>query len=133
MVIKGISAMIVSAAVSSVLICGAAWAEGEFDFEELMESVDDNTHNLQGSIAVQDAAGAIALAKNLLDQFKLVEGFFARRGNAPDAVTDAKRYQALAADIIKATEASDFSAASDKAIEMGQSCDQACHDTYKPL
>jgi hypothetical protein len=130
---KSLSKIIFSVTVSSVLICGTVLAEAEFDFEELMESVDDNTHNLQGSIAMQDAAGTITLAKNVLDQFKLVEGFFARRGNAPDAVTDAKRYQALAAEIIKATEANNFQVASDKAIEMGQSCDQACYDTYKPL
>lgn len=116
-----------------VLVFSTAHAEAEFDFEQLMEAVDNNTHNIQGNIATQDATGTIELAKELIDQFKLVEGFFANRGNAPDAVTDAKRYQDLAAEIIKATEAKNFTVASDKAIEIGNSCEQACHDTYKPL
>lgn len=67
------------------------------------------------------------------DDFKLVEGFFEKRGNAQDAVVDAQKYEALAADIVKFAEANDFDTASNKAIEISNSCDQACHDTYKPL
>jgi hypothetical protein len=65
--------------------------------------------------------------------FKLVEGFFEKRGNAADAVEDAKKYENLAADIVKFVEANDFENASNKAIEISNACDQACHDTYKPL
>ncbi len=116
-----------------VLTCGAVYAEAEFDFETLMESIDNNSHNLQGNIVNKDTNAAIALAKKMQSDFKLVEGFFEKRGNAADAVTDAKRYEDMAAEIVKFVEANNFEAASNKAIEISKSCDMACHDTYKPL
>ncbi|MCX7099794.1 MAG: hypothetical protein NTV43_18020 [Methylococcales bacterium] len=109
------------------------YAEAEFDFEELMESIDNNSHNLQGNIANKDAAASTALAKEMQSQFKLVEGFFEKRGNAADAVTDAKKYEDLAAQIVKYVEANDYNSASNSAIEISKACDTACHDTYKPL
>lgn len=116
-----------------ILATGIAYAEAEFDFEELMESIDNNSHNLQGNIANKDANATIALAKQMQDEFKLVEGFFEKRGNAGDAVTDAKKYEDLAAEIVKFVEANDFDSASSKALELTKNCDDACHDTYKPL
>jgi len=116
-----------------VLASSVATAESEFDFEELMEAVDNNTHNLQDSITNKDRDSAIALAKELQNAFKLVEGFFDKRGNAADAVADSKIYQDNAAAIVKFVEANDYESASNKAIEISKSCDQACHDTYKPL
>ena len=116
-----------------ILATGLVYAEAEFDFEELMESIDNNSHNLQGNIANKDANATIALAKQMQDEFKLVEGFFEKRGNAGDAVTDAKKYEDLAAEIVKFVEANDFDSASSKALELTKNCDDACHDTYKPL
>jgi hypothetical protein len=98
-----------------------------------MESIDTNSHNLQGNISTKDANATIALAKQIQDQFKLVEGFFAKRGNAGDAVIDAKKYEDLAAQIVKYVEANDYDSASNTAIEISKACDTACHDTYKPL
>jgi hypothetical protein len=116
-----------------VLTSGLVYAEAEFDFETLMESIDNNSHNLQGNIATKDAAGAIELAKQMQNEFKLVEGYFAKRGNANDAVVDAQKYENLAAEIVKFIEANDYDSASNKAIEISNACDTACHDTYKPL
>jgi phosphate-selective porin len=116
-----------------VLASSIVYAEAEFDFETLMESIDNNSHNLQGNIATKDANATIALAKQMQSDFKLVEGFFEKRGNAADAVTDAKKYEDMAAEIVKFVEANDFDSASNKAIELSNSCDDACHDTYKPL
>jgi hypothetical protein len=116
-----------------VLASSLVYAEAEFDFETLMESIDNNSHNLQGNIANKDAKATVALAKQMQSDFKLVEGFFEKRGNAADAVTDAKRYEDLAAEVIKFVEANDFDSASNKALELTKNCDDACHDTYKPL
>ena len=116
-----------------VLASSIVYAEAEFDFEELMESIDNNSHNLQGSIASKDANATAALAKDIQNQFKLVEGFFEKRGNAVDAVIDAKKYEDLAAQIVKYVEANDYDSASNTAIEISKACDTACHDTYKPL
>ena len=119
--------------ISLVLATSIVYAEAEFDFEELMEAIDNNSHNIQGDISNKDASSAIALAKEMQKQFKLVEGYFEKRGNAADAVTDAKRYEDMAATIVKYVEANDFEAASNQAIEISKACDTACHDTYKPL
>jgi hypothetical protein len=116
-----------------LLASSAVTAESEFDFEELMETIDNNSHNLQDSIVNKNNDSAIALAKELQDAFKLVEGFFEKRGNAADAVADSKIYQDNAAAIVKFIEANDYESASNKAIEISNSCDDACHDTYKPL
>lgn len=116
-----------------LLAASLAYAEAEFDFEELMESVDTHSHNLQGEIASKNSAETIALAKAMQDEFKLVEGYFEKRGDANDAVVDAKKYQELTADIVKFAETNNFEAASDKAIEISKACDTACHDQYKPL
>lgn len=116
-----------------VLASGVATAESDFDFEELMETIDTNSHNLQDSIVNKDRDSAIALAKQIQDAFKLVEGFFDKRGNAADAVADSKIYQDNAAAIMKFIEANDYESASNKAIEISNSCDDACYDTYKPL
>ncbi|MDD5272258.1 MAG: hypothetical protein PHU14_06020 [Methylovulum sp.] len=116
-----------------MLATGIVYAEAEFDFEELMEAIDTNAHNLQDNITNKDANAAIALAKDMQKSFKLVEGFFEKRGNAADAVTDAKRYEVMADEIVKFIEANDYEAASNKAIEISKACDTACHDTYKPL
>jgi hypothetical protein len=116
-----------------VLITGIVYAEAAFDFEELMERIDTNSHNLQGNISNKDANATIVLAKQMQGDFKLVEGFFEKRGNAADAVTDAKLYEDMAVEIVKFVEANNFEAASNKAIEISKSCDLACHDTYKPL
>jgi len=116
-----------------ILATGIVYAEAAFDFEELMESIDNNSHNLQGSIAGKDANASIDLAKKMQSDFKLVEGFFEKRGNAADAVTDAKKYEDLAAEVVKFVEANDFDTASNKALELTKNCDNACHDTYKPL
>jgi hypothetical protein len=116
-----------------VLASSMVHAEAAFDFETLMEAIDTNSHNLQGNIATKDLAATVELANKMQSDFKLVEGFFEKRGNAQDAVVDAQKYEALAADIVKFAEANDFETASNKAIEISNSCDQACHDTYKPL
>lgn len=116
-----------------VLVTGLVYAEADFDFEELMETIDTNSHNLQDNITNKNTEGAITLAKDMQNSFKLVEGYFEKRGNANDAVTDAKRYEDMAAEIVKFVEANDFEAASNKAIEISKACDTACHDTYKPL
>ena len=116
-----------------ILVSSFVYAEAEFDFETLMESIDNNSHNLQGNLATKDAPGAIALAKQMQTDFKLVEGFFEKRGNAKDAVEDAQKYENLAAEIVKFVEANDYESASNKAIEISNACDTACHDTYKPL
>jgi hypothetical protein len=84
------------------------------------------------NITRRDADAATADAKVLEDTFKLVEGFWVRRGNAQDAVDLAKEVQARAADVAKAVAAKDFDAASSQSIKVAETC-IPCHRLYRPL
>jgi hypothetical protein len=115
------------------LISNSALAESDFDFEELMKSVETKIQNVQNNISAKDANTAGSESKELQDAFKLVEGFFEKRGNSADAVEDAKNYQNQAISIQKALTASDFDTAANAASDFSKGCRGACHDKYKPL
>ena len=124
---------IIAGLLTVMSLSGLALAEAEFDFEELMEAVEDDTHELQATIVAEDADASLALTNKLDGAFKLVEGYFATWGDAQDAVDDAKRYQKKLAEVVAALQRKDFRTASDHAVEFAKSCDKACHDKYKPL
>ncbi|CAD6876171.1 hypothetical protein EBB_21270 [Methylomonas sp. EbB] len=116
-----------------VLSSSAVIAESEFDFEELMNDVETKIQEVQNNIAAKDANTAVTQAKQLQDEFKLVEEFFAKRGNADDATHNAKEYQDKAANIQNALAAGDFDTAAVAANDFSKQCRGACHDKYKPL
>ena len=99
----------------------------------MMKDVETQTQNVQNSISAKDANTALADTKKLLDEFKLVEGFFEKRGNAADAVSISKEYQEKAAAIQKSLAASDYDTAATVAGDFSIQCRGACHDKYKPL
>lgn len=108
-------------------------AETGFDFEEMMKDVETQTQNVQNSISAKDVHTASTDAKKLEDEFKLVEDYFAKRGNAPDAVSISKDYEQMASTIQKSLAASDFDTAATVAADFSKQCRGACHDNYKPL
>lgn len=115
------------------LASGAARAESDFDFEELMNDVETKTQEVQNNIAAKDFNTASAEAKALQDAFKLVEGYFAARGDAADAVANAQDYQKKAEAIQQALSAGDADTAANVAGDFSKQCRGACHDKYKPL
>jgi hypothetical protein len=123
-----IAAVIVLCAASRILIA----AEADFNFEELMESVEFNANELQSSIVFEDVDASIAYANELNSAFAKIEGFFAGWGYADDAVGYSKDYQQRAAVIIENLQAKNFESAYNEAVEFSKHC-KACHDRYKPL
>jgi cell fate (sporulation/competence/biofilm development) regulator YmcA (YheA/YmcA/DUF963 family) len=115
------------------LTSGSACAESDFDFEELMKDVETRIQNVQNNISAGDVNTAAADTKALKDSFALVEGYFAKRGDASDAVADAKNYQDKAVSIQAALTTGNASGAADAAGEFSRQCRGACHDKYKPL
>ena len=85
----------------------------------------------QGIEALESAL--LGQVKKLQDEFKLVEGFFERRGNSADAVLNSKEYQDKAAAIQKSLTAGDYTTAANEANDFSKQCRGACHDKYKPL
>lgn len=110
-----------------------AAAESEFDFADLMNDVETQIQNVQNNIAAKSADPALIDAKKLQDEFKLVTGFFEKRGNSEDAVSNSKEYEQKAANIQKLLTASDFDGAAVAANDFSTQCRGACHDKYKPL
>lgn len=112
---------------------GKAFAESDFDFEELMNDVETKIQNVQNNISAKDVNTAATETKQLQEAFKLVEGYFAKRGDAPDAVSDAQDYQNKAASIQNALAGGDLDTAANAANDFSKQCRGACHDKYKPL
>lgn len=121
--------------VALALLANVHWvaAESDFDFEELMKDVETRIQTVQNNISAGEVSTAAADSKQLQDAFVLVEGFFAKRGDAADAVADAKDYQNKAANIVNALNAGNASAAAEVAADFSRQCRGACHDKYKPL
>jgi isocitrate lyase len=120
-------------AMTFALASGKVSAESDFDFEELMNDVETKTQNVQNNIAAKDFNTASKESKELLEAFKLVEGYFAARGDAADAVANAQDYQKKAEAIQNALSAGDADTAANVAADFSKQCRGACHDKYKPL
>jgi len=116
-----------------LMVSSVVTAENSFDFEEMMKDVETQTQNVQNFISAKDANAALADVKKLEDEFKLVEGFFIKRGNAADAVSISKDYLEKVAAIQKSLTAGDFDSAAAVAGDFSKQCRGACHDNYKPL
>jgi hypothetical protein len=118
--------------VGLALAAGVVFAQSQDDFDGWMRTIDEKNQSVQRNIAAKDADAAAADAKTLLETFKLVQGFWAKRGNAPDAVELSQKAQQQAAEVVKSATAKDYEAASTQSINIAQTC-TACHRLYRPL
>jgi soluble cytochrome b562 len=102
-----------------------------FDVDaDLMRGIDDAAKSLDSDVAQKDARAAAADARSLVDTFAHVESHYAEKPETADAVGFAHRTQELAAQALKAIEASDFDAAGDSVAQLTRSC-KTCHEVYK--
>jgi hypothetical protein len=123
-----------------IAVCGliatltgsVAWAQTVDQFDAWMRTIDDKNQSVQQKIALKDAAGAAMDAVALQDTFKLVEGFWVRRGDAQDAVDLSKEARDRAADVVTALTGKDFDGASTQAIKVAETC-TTCHRLHRPL
>jgi hypothetical protein len=114
------------------LAAGVVFAQTVDDFDGWMRTIDDKTQSVQRNIAAKDTNAVTADAKTLQETFKLVEEFWAKRGNAPDAVELSQKAQEQAAQVLKSATAKDYDAASTESIKIAETC-TACHRLYRPL
>ncbi len=117
------------AAVQLMLAGGALCASFDID-GDLMRGIDDTAKSLDSNVAQKDAKAAAADARSLVDTFAHVESHYAGKPETADAVGFAHHTQELAAQALKAIEASDFDAAGDAVAQLTRSC-KNCHDVYK--
>jgi hypothetical protein len=117
------------AAVHLMLAGGALCASFDID-GDLMRGIDDTAKSLDSNVAQKDAKAAAADARSLIDTFAHVESHYAEKPETADAVGFAHHTQELAAQALKAIEASDFDAAGDAVAQLTRSC-KNCHEVYK--
>jgi cytochrome c556 len=104
-----------------------AYAAVDADFMQVLE---DTQKSLTSNISLKNAKSASADAKEMEVMFTEVEAFFAKKGNAADAVTWSQESKALASGVAQALAANDFDGASQKAVTLAKTC-KACHKIYK--
>jgi len=124
--------IIIVGGIHIALAAGILLAQSQDDFDAWMRTIDEKNQSVQRNIAAKDTDAATADAKTLQETFKLVEGFWAKRGNAPEAVELSQKAQQQAAEVVKSTTAKDYDAASTQSINIAQTC-TACHRLYRPL
>jgi hypothetical protein len=124
--------IIIVIGIHAALAAGVVYAQTVDDFDGWMRTIDDKTQSVQRNIAAKDTNAVTADAKALQETFKLVEGFWAKRGNAPDAVELSQKAQEQAAQVLKSATAKDYDAASTESIKIAETC-TACHRLYRPL
>jgi len=118
--------------VLAAFAAGLLFAQGADQFDAWMQTIDEKTQSVQRSIAAKDGAAAAEDAKTLQETFGLVEEFWKKRGNAPDAVDLSRKAREQAAEVAKSIAAKDFDAASTQSIRIAETC-TACHRLYRPL
>jgi hypothetical protein len=108
------------------------WAQSQDDFDTWMRTIDEKNQSVQCNIADKNTDAVAADAKSLQETFKLVEGFWAKRGNSLDAVELSQKAEEQAAAVLKAAAAKDYDTASSQSIKIPETC-TACHRLYRPL
>src|ERR1700730_15654748 len=97
----------------AVLSGGAVFAEIDLkDFDDdLMRDMDTAIKDLEPVVGAKNAVAATGDAELLRDGFKQTEEYFAKKGNAADAVEFARKSAELTATVLKEISANDFDAA----------------------
>jgi hypothetical protein len=108
---------------------GVVFADTEID-TDFMQNVKSTAESLDSDIAQKNVQAAAADAKELEESFKHVEVFFAKKGDAADAVGFAQKTGGIASDIEKSVTANDFDAAENSVTSLMHSC-KTCHAIYK--
>lgn len=98
--------------------------------QDLMQTIDDTTKEVNSNIALKDAKAAATDAQQLEGYFKEVETVFLQHGQADDGVSLAKQAQQAAVELGKSVTANDFDTAQTAARTLTRTC-KSCHDVYK--
>ena len=116
----------------ALVLCGGAGAQSVWDFDDWMQDIDDGSQDLQRRIEKRDADSAQESARELADLYARMEQFFAKRGNAADAVRWSREGRDFATQAVADLQAGRFAAARRNALGIAHGC-RDCHYQYKPL
>ena len=116
----------------ALLTAGNGHAQSLLDFDRWMQKIEKINLSMHRNLKRNDGAAAATDAREIQALYKLMEDFFARRGNAHDAVKRSQEGGKLAETVVRSAAASDFDTARGAAITLARAC-RDCHQDYKPL
>jgi hypothetical protein len=119
-------------AIVAALTTEVACAQSVLEFDKWMQRIDRRSQSVQRNLALKDASAAVADAREIGELYKLMEGYFLRKGSADSAVTLSREGEELAATVVRSLQGNDFKAASQAAVSIAKAC-RTCHFDYKPL
>ena len=97
---------------------------------DLMQSIEDSTKSLSSAIDLKDAKSVTDEARELEKLFEHVEAFYAKQGNAEDALSLSRKSRDWASTLAKLASDKDFDSASTTARDLTRAC-KSCHNVYK--
>ena len=100
--------------------------------DELMRTLDQTIKYFEPDISAGNVLASKEDAEILQDAYKWMENYFAKKGNAEEAVKIAQQGEEYLATASKLAAAKDFDGAADAAHSAARTC-RACHDMYRPL
>jgi hypothetical protein len=120
-------------AVSSGVVYAATVDLDLHDYDDdLMRTLDQTIKYFEPDISAGNVLASKEDAEILQESYKWMENYFAKKGNAADAVKIAQQGQEYIAAASKSVAAKDFDSAANAAHEAARTC-RACHEIYKPL
>lgn len=99
--------------------------------DELMRTLDQTIKYFEPDVTAGNAEGSAEDAGTIRDAYKWMEGYFAKKGNAEQAVQIAQQGEGYLDTAMKALAAKNLDAAGDAAHDLGRTC-RSCHDIYRP-
>ncbi|HZX30596.1 MAG TPA: hypothetical protein VFF03_04535 [Rhodocyclaceae bacterium] len=113
------------------LAAQSAGAQSILDFDIWMQKIDASSQSFFRNLARRDVQAGAADARELARLYRLMEGYYEKRGNADDAVLSSYFGREKAADAARALEGKDFDTAFAAVTDIARDCPN-CH-RYKPL
>ena len=115
-----------------VSAAGPATSQSILQFDKWMQSVDRRSQSMQRNLSRRDSEAALSDAREIGELYRLMQDYFARRGDAAEAVKLASTGADLADAVIKSLQENDLGTASISANVITRDC-RDCHIRYKPL
>lgn len=119
-------------ALAGVLAAGQATADSILEFDIWMQKIDRHSQTILTALKRQDAAAAVADARELERLYGLMERFYEARGEHDDPLLLSWDGRQRAANAAVLARQGDFSGAFESALGIARDC-RACHDRFKPI
>lgn len=98
--------------------------------EDFMQLMKDKQKSLTSNLSMKDTKGSTDDAAEIQDMFNDVQNYYAKKGNAADAVDWSKKSKDLLGTIMQYVASNDFDTAEQTSVTLANTCKE-CHKVYK--